>query len=190
MSESEEKVVLVDKNGNSIGAEYKLKAHRDGLRHRAFSVMIYRKTEGSIEYLLQKRAESKYHGGGLWSNTCCSHSRPDEALSAAVHRRLKEELGLLSRAPIQELAPVLYKVTMANGLIEHEYDHVFVCEDDFDVVNANPNEASECQWVAHTSLEESLEAYPERFTPWLPIVLNQLLASFSPEMFGLSLIHI
>lgn len=109
------------------------------------------------------------------SNTCCSHPRPDEALRAAVHRRLNEELGLRSSALIQELAPALYKVTMANGLIEHEYDHVFVCEDDVDVVNANLNEVSECHWVAHASLEESLEAYPERFTPWLPIVLNRLL---------------
>jgi isopentenyl-diphosphate delta-isomerase len=64
------KVILVDKKDNQIGVEEKRKAHLKGKLHRAFSIFIFNK-KGEI--LLQKRAKSKYHSAGLWSNTCCSH---------------------------------------------------------------------------------------------------------------------
>ena len=46
------------------------------------------------ELLLQRRAFKKYHSGGLWTNTCCSHPRPGENVSEAAVRRLEEEMGL------------------------------------------------------------------------------------------------
>ncbi len=45
--------------------------------------------------LIQQRALTKYHSGGLWANTCCSHPLPNEPLyHKAIHRRLNEELGM------------------------------------------------------------------------------------------------
>lgn len=38
-------------------------------------------------------SSEKYHSGGLWANTCCSHPRKGEVLEEAVHRRMMEEVG-------------------------------------------------------------------------------------------------
>ena len=51
---TEEKVVLVDKNNRRIGIAGKMKAHKEGLLHRAFSIYIFN-TKG--ELLIQQRAK-------------------------------------------------------------------------------------------------------------------------------------
>src|SRR5207248_1208560 len=66
-------VILVDEQDRPVGTAPKLAAHQDGGRlHRAFSVFIF---DSAGRMLLQRRAASKYHFGGLWTNTCCSHPR-------------------------------------------------------------------------------------------------------------------
>ena len=118
----EPKVILVDKNDHQIGTMGKLQAHVEGKLHRAFSVFLFN-NEG--ELILQQRALSKYHSGGLWTNTCCSHPSPNEDLKDAVNRRLEEELNLKNIETI-EIGSVLYKAEFGNGLTEHEYDYVFI----------------------------------------------------------------
>jgi isopentenyl-diphosphate delta-isomerase len=85
-----EQVILVDDNDVETGVMEKMQAHREGVLHRAFSVFIFN-PEG--EMLLQQRAINKYHSGGLWTNTCCSHPRPGEEITNAAKRRLLEEMG-------------------------------------------------------------------------------------------------
>jgi isopentenyl-diphosphate delta-isomerase len=85
-----EKVILVDKNDKEVGIGEKMETHLTGKLHRAFSIFIFN-SQG--ELLLQKRAKTKYHSGGLWTNTCCSHPRPGELTEKAAHRRLQEEMG-------------------------------------------------------------------------------------------------
>ena len=87
-------VILVDEQDNDIGFMEKIQAHKEGLLHRAFSVFIF---NSSNELLLQQRALSKYHSAGLWTNTCCSHPRPNESVKDAANRRLFEEMGMRVR---------------------------------------------------------------------------------------------
>ena len=88
---SEEKVVLVDENDNQIGLMSKMEAHQKGTLHRAFSIFLFN-SENQI--LLQKRSSNKYHSGGLWTNTCCSHPRDEESVIDAGNRRLFEVMGI------------------------------------------------------------------------------------------------
>ena len=81
--------MIVNANGQAIGTMDKMAAHRCGVLHRAFSVFIFN-AKGQL--LLQQRAFNKYHSGGLWTNTCCSHPRPGEFTLDAAHRRLQEEM--------------------------------------------------------------------------------------------------
>ncbi|MEM3715356.1 MAG: isopentenyl-diphosphate delta-isomerase, partial [Nitrososphaeria archaeon] len=84
-------VVLVDENDKQIGTEEKIKAHMNGGKlHRAISIFVL---NSKGETMLQRRALSKYHTPGMWSNTCCSHPFPNESVLDAAHRRLKEEMG-------------------------------------------------------------------------------------------------
>jgi len=88
----EDKVILVDNNDNQIGLMPKLEAHEKGVLHRAFSVFIF---NNHGELMLQRRALTKYHSPGLWTNTCCSHQRNGESNIGAGKRRLQEEIHVV-----------------------------------------------------------------------------------------------
>ncbi|HMF57766.1 MAG TPA: NUDIX domain-containing protein, partial [Pyrinomonadaceae bacterium] len=85
-----EQIILVDGHDQEVGVGDKLQTHIEGALHRAFSIFIF---DAKRRLLLQKRAKTKYHSGGLWSNTCCGHPRPGESTEAAAHRRLKHEMS-------------------------------------------------------------------------------------------------
>ena len=87
-----EEVVLVNEKDEPVGTMEKMAAHEKAVLHRAFSVFVFN-TSGDL--LMQQRAFSKYHSGGFWTNTCCSHPRPNEDVADAAHRRLQEEMGFL-----------------------------------------------------------------------------------------------
>ena len=112
-----ELVILVDENDREIGSAEKLHAHRENLRHRAFSIFILR-NKANPEILLQQRAAEKYHSANLWTNTCCSHPRPGEDLLLAGQRRLKEELGF--SVPLTSLGWFHYIAHFENGLAANE----------------------------------------------------------------------
>src|SRR3990167_1504236 len=110
-----DQVILVDENDTAIGTAEKLAAHEQNLLHRAFSIFIFRDSP-QRELLLQQRALGKYHSPGLWTNTCCSHPRPGEAILEAGKRRLQEELGLTSE--LSDLGWFHYNAHFPNGLSE------------------------------------------------------------------------
>lgn len=163
-----EQVILVDENDNQIGVEEKLKAHQNGGKlHRCFSIQIF---NSKGELLLQQRASVKYHCGGLWANTCCSHPRPGEVIDAAAHRRLKEELGFDTK--LKEAFTFVYKADFDNGLTEWEYDHVFIGIYD-GVVRPSPEEVDDYKWIGLEELKTDIEKNPQKYTVWFKIILNK-----------------
>ena len=135
-----EQVILVDEKDKEIGLEEKIKAHKEGKLHRAFSVFVFNQKG---EMLLQRRALTKYHSGGLWTNTCCSHPRKGEDVDKAASRRLKEEMGF--SCGLKEVFSFIYKTGFDNGLMEHEFDHVFVGAYESEP-KINPEEVAEYKW--------------------------------------------
>ena len=119
MLESETLLIAVDEQDRETGVVDKMAAHRDGTLHRAFSIFVFDEAD---RLLLQRRATGKYHSGGLWSNTCCSHPRAGESLIDAAHRRLREEMGF--DCPLQAVFGFVYRAALDGGLVEHEFDHV------------------------------------------------------------------
>ncbi|MBD0402685.1 isopentenyl-diphosphate Delta-isomerase [Flammeovirga sp. EKP202] len=161
-------VILVDKNDQQIGVMEKLQAHVEGKLHRAFSVFIFN-NEGKL--LLQQRALTKYHSGGLWTNTCCSHPKPGEEVHEGAHRRLVEEMGF--NTEIEWVDHVLYKAAFGNGLIEHEYDHVFVGYYD-GIIKPNPEEVESIRWIDIAELETWMKKKPSDFTAWFGLCLEKV----------------
>lgn len=171
-------VVLVDRFDNPIGTEEKMAAHVAGLLHRAFSVFVVRRSGPVPEILLQRRAPSKYHFGGLWSNTCCGHPGPGADTVAAGERRLAEEMGI--RCALERVGEFIYRAEASNGLYEHELDHVLVGTSEADpILNASEVDAS--RWITVADLEAELASRPTSFTPWLPGALE--VAVRSPVVF-------
>lgn len=167
-----EHVVLVDESDQALGTAEKLRAHVEGWLHRAFSAFVYDE-EGKL--LLQRRAPAKYHTGGLWSNTCCSHPRPGEVPEAAAQRRLQEEMGF--SCALTHAFGRRYRAPVGADLTEHEYDHVFVGTVDGITVQPDPDEVSEWTWIDPSALREDVEAHPDRYTPWFRLLLDDALAA-------------
>jgi isopentenyl-diphosphate delta-isomerase len=166
---AEDQVILIDEADKQIGVANKLEAHQLGKLHRALSVFVF---NSRGELLLQKRARAKYHSGGLWSNTCCSHPRPGEDTLAAARRRLKEEMGL--ECDLKEVHRFTYKATFENGLTEHEYDRVFVGTSDNEPT-LNQEEAEDWKWIDPRLLAEEMKAHPGDFTYWFRVSLEDVL---------------
>jgi isopentenyl-diphosphate delta-isomerase len=160
-------VILVDPHDRQIGVEEKMKAHREGKLHRAFSVFVFNEKG---EMLLQKRAPQKYHSGGLWTNACCSHPRPGEAIEQAAARRLQEEMGFVCE--LKKAFHFIYKAELDGGLIEHEFDHVFVGNYDGKVC-PNIDEVADYRWLNVQTIKHELEHFQERYTVWFKIAFEQ-----------------
>ena len=163
-----EYVVLVDKNDNAIGTMEKQQAHVEGALHRAFSIFIF---NSENQLLLQKRASSKYHCGGLWTNTCCSHPRENEIVLDAATRRLQEEMGM--QCELKPIFSFVYKAQFENGLTEHEYDHVFVGHSD-QLPKLNAEEAEDYRYIGLEELHTEIKVSPQNFTPWFLIALDRV----------------
>ena len=163
-----EEVILVDLHDNEIGSMEKMMAHQKGLLHRAFSVFVFNKKN---ELLLQKRASSKYHSGGLWTNTCCSHPRPGENNKDAAKRRLLEEMGL--EVELQYKTAFTYRTEFDNGLIEHEFDHVFTGISE-SAPKINLSEVEDYKWETLADLKENTKRFPEKYTSWFKIAVEKL----------------
>ncbi len=168
----EEKVICVNEQDEFIELVDKMKAHRDGLLHRAFSVFVF---NDKGELLLQQRAISKYHSGGLWSNTCCSHPRYQEETIAAAHRRMMEEMGF--DCDLQHLFAICYKADVGNRMIEHEYDHVFVGQYSGEAT-PNEQEVVAYKYIGIEELNERVAQEPHLFTAWFKMILPQLLEKY------------
>ncbi len=160
-----EEVVLVDQADNTIGVKEKLRAHLQGNLHRAFSIFVF---NSKHELLMQQRNKLKYHTPGLWSNTCCSHPRPNEELESAAHRRLREEMGF--NCKLTKIFSCYYNLKLDNNLIEHEHDHVFIGFFNGEPLPV-PAEVDNWQWISMKKLKEQIETSPHLFTPWFKIII-------------------
>ena len=161
-------VTLVDQNNQPIGKMEKMEAHRKGKLHRAFSVFVFN-TKG--ELLLQRRAFSKYHSGGLWTNTCCSHPLHGEDLVDSAKRRMIEEMGF--ECEIEEIFSFIYRAELDNDLIEHELDHVLIGYYSGHP-EVNPEEVAEYRYVSMEKIRKELEVDPAMYTEWFKIIFDRV----------------
>ena len=167
-----EYVMLVDENDKFMSMMEKMEAHEKAVLHRAFSVFIFN-TQG--ELLLQQRAGHKYHSPLLWTNTVCSHPRQDEKTIDAAHRRIVEEMGF--NCEFSEAFSFIYKADVGQGLIEHEFDHVFIgISDEKPIIN--PDEVGGWKYIKLETLEVDVNDNPEIYTVWFRIALAEVLEYF------------
>jgi len=165
---AESKVILVDVNDNQTGTMDKMEAHKKALLHRAISVFIFN-TKG--EWLLQRRASNKYHSGGLWTNTCCSHPFPDESTLDAANRRLMEEMGL--QCKLNELFSFTYKEALDNNLTEYEFDHVLHGISD-EIPKSNTHEVMEWKYLNYFNLHKDIAQNPDNYTVWFKKIFERV----------------
>ena len=163
-----EEVILVDINDEPLGTMEKMEAHRKGVLHRAFSIFLF---NDKNEMLLQQRAITKYHSGGLWTNACCSHPRSGERTEAAALRRLQEELGFT--APVTKIFDFHYDASFDNGLIEHEFDHVYVGTYT-GKIKPNPSEVQDYCYKQMEEISANIASHSHKYTAWFCIAFPKV----------------
>jgi len=164
-------VILVDEHDRQIGVREKQLAHVEGVLHRAISIFIFDASGRSM--LLQQRAAQKYHSGGLWSNTCCSHPAPGESTIDAAHRRLREELRF--DCALEFAFTFRYRADVGASLIEHEIDHVFVGRTD-QTPQPDPVEIAAVKWMDSADVLRDVAERPQRYSAWFGVALAEMRA--------------
>ena len=166
-------VVLVDENDNPIAEMDKLAAHEKGYLHRAFSIFIF---NNNGELLLQQRANHKYHGAGLWTNTCCSHPQWEEDVKSSAIQRLNYEMGM--QCDIKWVYSFIYNERVENNLIEHELDYVFVGYSEESPV-LNRDEVQDYKWMEVKKILSDTEHNPTHYTIWFKYAFPELLSKIN-----------
>lgn len=161
-------VILVDEHDVQTGIMEKMEVHQKALLHRAFSIFIF---NDKGEILLHKRADKKYHSGGLWTNACCSHPQPGEEILAAAEIRLQEEMGFCTK--LTKAFDFIYKAPFENGLTEHEFDHVFIGTYDDDIL-PNADEVSDYCFKSMEEIKDSVQSHPKKYTEWFKIAFPKM----------------
>ncbi len=179
-SADSELLILVDPTDRELGYLGKSECHDGrGVLHRAFSLLIF---NARGELLLQQRGAGKRLWPLYWSNSCCSHPRRAESMETAIHRRLREELGM--SCPLKFLFKFQYEAKFDEEGSEQELCSVYIgrCND---AVRSDPREVHAWRWVSPQALQAELEANRERFTPWFKIEWERIMREHSADLAAL-----
>lgn len=174
MLDTPELVILLDEDRNRIGTMEKSVVHTtDTPLHLAFSCYI---TDTTGRVLLTRRALGKMTWPGVWTNSVCGHPAPGEAITDAVQRRARQELGMTITPPRMVLPEFRYRATSAEGVVENEVCPVFVAEAT-STPNPDPAEVAEYGWASWDTLHALVRDTPFLISPWAVAQIPQLPAS-------------
>nr|AIA17558.1 Methyltransferase domain protein [uncultured bacterium] len=159
---AEELVVLVDEQNNELGTMEKLAAHNANTPlHRAFSLFLF---NGKGELLVQQRSRYKKTWPLVWSNSCCGHPGPKEQTVQAIHRRLKDELGL-ENIRFELILPNYRYRFERDGIVENEVCPVYIGRCD-KTPAPNPAEVEAVKFVPWAELLEIAGRKARDYSEW------------------------
>lgn len=161
-------VVLCDKKGKEKGTYDKLRAQKEGLMYKTFSVFIY---NSKGEHLVQRISEHQPHSIGLWSNTYASHCISGEKLLVTAKRKLMEDMGI--EVELEKRFSFSYQIHTDNGLTEHVYDTVLIGKYDGEIT-LNSKLSKEARWMTIEELAQDVKLNPRTYTDWFRIILERM----------------
>lgn len=170
---SEDLLIRVDAADREIGTVPKTAGHLGaGVLHRAFSVFLF---DAAGAVLIQKRAPGKMLWPGYWSNACCSHPRPGEAVEAAARRRVREELSVECR--LRFLYKFIYQAPFGEVGSEHELCYVYA---GYPVgsLTTDPAEIADHRWLQPDDLTTAITANPDHFSPWMKLEWQRITTDY------------
>jgi geranylgeranyl diphosphate synthase, type I len=164
-------VVLLDALGRPSGRRPRATVH-DRLTplHLAFSCHV---VDPAGRVLLTRRALAKPTWPGTWTNACCGHPRPGEALGDAVRRRLHDELGVAPDRLGLAVPDFAYRAAVPGGPVEHELCPVVVAEVD-EPPRPAPAEIDDLTWLAWDDVCRRVDDHPGSLSPWAVAQVNEL----------------
>jgi isopentenyldiphosphate isomerase len=139
-------------------------AHEKGILHGAVHIYVYRKKDGKVQILLQKRADNKDSFPSCWDTSCAGHVSAGDSFDFTVKKELSEELGIkVSDGDVRHLfTKIVTKNNVFHGkpFNDHEIYKVYALE--YDVPSEDiifqEEEISAVRWMESNALLERLEA--------------------------------
>ena len=168
-----EEVVLLDENGRALGTADKISVHHDQTPlHLAFSCYLFNEAG---QFLLTRRAESKRVFPGVWTNSCCGHPEPGEAVPDAVRRRLAQELGITVPSVTLVLPRFRYRARM-DEIVENEMCPVYATWVDTRQYHLGPDpaEVADVKWVGWDDFRSQVLAGQRLISPWCALQVAEL----------------
>lgn len=183
-----EACLCLDENDAVIDTASKLQTHLgEGIRHRAFSVLIY---DSNGRLLVQQRASEKITFPSVWANSCCSHplniagenGGAVEGVKEAARRKLEQELGIPRSVTdswdFNHIGRFEYKCRWNAEWIEHEIDHVMIVKADCEV-EFNRNEIQAIEWLDDAGLKAMMTRQgrwkSQLIAPWFEAIVENYL---------------
>ena len=77
---------------------------------------------------------------------------------------------------LKKLFCFIYNTGFQNGLIENEYDCVFIGKFN-GTPKPNYKEIMNYKWISINELKKDIISYPDKYSIWLKIVLNRIKSS-------------
>jgi len=172
--EETEYVVLLDSDGNPAGQAAKSAVHHSSTPlHLAFSLYLF---DADHRLLMTRRALTKVAWPGVWTNSCCGHPQPGEAMSDAVTRRLSHELGMQVADLQCRLPNFAYRTRDAGGIWENEKCPVYsgFLVGDHSAVAPHSGEVMDWAWVPWENMISAAALTPYAFSPWAVRQISEL----------------
>lgn len=155
-----ERIQIVDKNDQPIGASTRQEAWARGSYYRLVQIIL-RDEEGN--FLLQKRSPKKSLYPNRWTNAASGHVDEGEAYETSAPRELEEEIGIL--VPLEYLGKILIQLKDHDKTI-NQFNGVFLGQIPHDTqFDLQPEEVSEVRWFTLQELKKEIKDNPENFTP-------------------------
>lgn len=172
-----EQIVLLNEAWEPIGVALKLASHNANTPlHLAFSCYVF---NDAGEVLVTQRALSKKVWPGMWTNSCCGHPAPGEAIETAVARRLDYELGITTDQLQLALPSFRYRCEY-GGIVENECCPVYVARAT-DTPKPNAAEVKTCIWLKWQDFTTDVAKYPAKYSEWCRLQIPLLeAAGFAP----------
>jgi isopentenyl-diphosphate Delta-isomerase len=84
---------------------------------------------------------------------------------------LMQEMGI--QCKLEPVFQFKYRTEFENGLIEHEWDHVFTGQTD-ELPIINPNEVMDWKYLSPDILQKEIHKRPDHFTSWMKIIFEKV----------------
>ena len=165
---SEEIFDIVNERDEVIGQAPRREVHRDGHKHRAVHVLVFG-SDGRV--FLQKRSMIKDTFPGAWDSSASGHVDSGEDYDACAVRELKEELGLVAKAPPRRL----FKIAACTETGQ-EFVWAYQLESDGPLV-LHPEEIERGEWFTRVQVTDWVEKRPQDFATGFILIWKNLTAS-------------
>lgn len=163
---NEEMLCVFGEDGRRLEGQYvpRSVAHRDGIRHGASHIFIYRSGADGPELLLQRRSPNKDSFPGCLDISSAGHMKAGSDFLATALEELSEELGIEAKAEqlFEAFTMKFENTSIAHGreFRNREIDRVYLLKLDVDpaALVLQKEEVSEALWLPLNEIAARLTA--------------------------------